>query len=106
MYKKYIKRILDIIFALCALPLLILIGLFIGPAIYLEDKGSIFYKAKRRGINGKIFEMYKFRSMKVNAPDLRNKDNSTFNSEEDPRLTKVGRIIRKLSIDELPQVLN
>lgn len=106
MYKRYIKRILDIVFALLVLPLVFFIGLFIGLAIYIEDKGSIFYKARRRGMNGEIFEMLKFRSMKVNAPDLRNKDNSTFNSEEDPRVTKVGRIIRKTSIDELPQVFN
>lgn len=106
MYKKYIKRILDIIFALLALPFVMLISLFIGLAIFLEDRGGIFYKAKRRGMNGKIFNMYKFRSMKVNAPDLRNKDNSTFNSKNDPRVTKTGRILRKTSIDELPQVFN
>ena len=82
MYKRYIKRILDIVFALLVLPLVFFIGLFIGLAIYIEDKGSIFYKARRRGMNGEIFEMLKFRSMKVNAPDLRNKDNSTFNSEK------------------------
>lgn len=50
--------------------------------------------------------MYKFRSMKVNAPDLRNEDGSTFNSEDDPRLTRVGKFIRKTSLDETPQLLN
>ena len=106
MYKNHVKRFLDIIFALVAAPLVILVGLFVCSAIYIEDRGSIFYKAKRRGINGKVFNMYKFRSMKVNAPDLRNADNSTFNSEEDPRVTKTGKVIRKTSIDELPQVFN
>jgi len=50
--------------------------------------------------------MYKFRSMKVNAPDLRNDDGTTFNSEDDPRLTKIGKFIRKTSIDETPQIIN
>ena len=50
--------------------------------------------------------MYKFRSMKVNSPDIRNEDGSTFSSEDDPRLTRIGRFIRKTSIDELPQLLN
>ena len=50
--------------------------------------------------------MYKFRSMKVNAPDLRNADGSTYNSKSDPRVTVIGRIMRKTSLDELPQMLN
>ena len=50
--------------------------------------------------------MYKFRSMKIDAPDLRNEDGSTFNSEDDPRLTKIGKFIRKTSLDETPQLLN
>lgn len=106
MYKKYIKRIFDIIFSLVMLPFVLFICLIVGIFIYIEDKGSIFYKAKRRGINGKIFAMYKLRSMKENAPDLRNSDNSTYNSPNDPRITKVGRVIRKFSIDELPQIFN
>lgn len=106
MYRKYIKRILDVVFALLALPIVCAIGLFVSIAICIEDKGSVFYKAKRRGMNGKKFDMLKFRSMKINSPDIRNKDNSTFNSKDDPRVTKVGKIIRKTSIDELPQVFN
>jgi lipopolysaccharide/colanic/teichoic acid biosynthesis glycosyltransferase len=58
------------------------------------------------GKKGKRFTMYKLRSMKINAPDLRNPDGSTFNSENDPRVTKIGKFIRKTSIDELPQLLN
>ena len=53
-----------------------------------------------------MFTMYKFRSMKVNAPDIRNDDGSTFNSEDDPRLTKIGKFARKTSLDETPQLLN
>lgn len=66
----------------------------------------MFYLGKRLGRYGKPFPMYKFRSMKVNAPDIRLKDGSTFNGENDPRVTKLGRFLRDTSIDEIPQVLN
>lgn len=105
-YGKFVKRWLDLVFSVGLAPVVGLVTLAVGPAIYLEDHGTVFYKAKRRGVNGEIFEMYKFRSMKMNAPDIRNEDNSTYNSDDDPRITKVGRILRKTSIDELPQVFN
>lgn len=106
MYRKYVKRWIDILASLILCPLVLLICVIVAPFIYFEDKGSIFYKAKRRGLNGTIFEMYKLRSMKMNAPDIRNEDNSTYNSPTDPRITRTGKTIRKLSIDELPQVFN
>ncbi len=106
MYGKYFKRIFDLILALIALPFWFIILLIIGPIIYIQDKGPIFYNAPRLGKDGRIFKMYKFRSMKVNAPDLRNEDGSTFNSEDDPRLTRIGKFIRKTSLDETPQLLN
>jgi len=106
MYRNYFKRFVDLILALLALPFWLIILIIIGPIIYFEDKGSIFYNAPRLGKNGKVFKMYKFRSMKMNAPDIRNKDGSTFNAEDDPRLTKIGRFIRKTSLDETPQLLN
>jgi undecaprenyl phosphate N,N'-diacetylbacillosamine 1-phosphate transferase len=103
---KYIKRIIDFIIALLALPFVLLVILFVGIALTLEDGGSIFYRAERIGKNGRIFKMYKFRSMKINAPDIRMEDGSTYNSANDIRITKVGKFIRKTSIDELPQILN
>lgn len=106
MYQKYFKRMFDVFGALLGLPFLLLLIIILGSIIWLEDKGSIFYNAPRLGKNGKVFKMYKFRSMKVNAPDIRNNDGSTFNSEDDPRLTKIGKFIRKTSIDETPQLLN
>ena len=106
MYERYIKRALDVIFAVIALPIVLVVCIIFGALIWLEDRGTIFYLAKRRGKNGTIFNMYKLRSMKVNAPDIRNKDNSTFNSADDPRVTKIGRLMRKISVDELPQVFN
>ena len=106
MYSKGIKRILDFIIGLIALPFIIVITLIMAPIVYINDKGPIFYNASRLGRNGKPFKMYKFRSMMVNAPDIRNKDGSTYNGDDDPRVTKVGRFMRKTSIDELPQFLN
>lgn len=106
MYRNYFKRLFDLIFAAIALPFWSIILIVIGPIIYFQDKGSIFYNAPRLGKNGTIFKMYKFRSMKMNAPDLRNEDGSTFNAEDDPRLTSIGKFIRKTSLDETPQLLN
>lgn len=106
MYQKIFKRLLDLVVSILALPLWLIILVIIGPIIYFQDKGSIFYNAPRLGKDGKIFKMYKFRSMKVNAPDVRNKDGSTFNAIDDPRLTKIGIFIRKTSLDETPQLLN
>lgn len=106
MYSKFLKRLIDIILSLLVCPIVLLVIVVFSPFIYYEDKGSIFYKAKRRGQYGTVFNMLKLRTMKVNAPDIRNEDNSTYNSENDPRVTKVGRILRKTSLDEFPQFLN
>ncbi len=106
LYRRYLKRLLDILLALLALPLLLLLVLLIGPMIWLEDRGTIFYLGKRRGLKGKIFKMIKFRSMYVDAPDVRNLDNSTFSSKVDPRVTRMGRFLRASSMDELPQIIN
>lgn len=106
MYRNFFKRAIDLCIALIAMPFMIPITLCVGFAIFIDDHGSIFYLAPRRGRNGKIFKMFKFRSMKMNAPDIRNSDNSTYNAPDDPRITRVGRIIRKTSIDELPQFFN
>ncbi|WGG48094.1 sugar transferase [Rossellomorea sp. DA94] len=106
MYRYGIKRILDIILSVIGLPFLLIVMLPVVIAIKLEDKGPIFYNAPRVGKDMKEFHMYKFRSMKINAPDIRNEDGSTFNSDNDPRVTKVGKFLRKTSIDEIPQLLN
>lgn len=106
MYNKVIKRLFDIVLSIIGLIFSIPIFIVIALLIFIEDKGPIFYNASRLGRKGKIFKMYKFRSMKVNAPDIRNADGSTYNGDNDPRLTKIGRFIRKTSIDELPQLIN
>ncbi|MBO5454664.1 MAG: sugar transferase [Clostridia bacterium] len=103
---KYIKRLIDIVFCLIGLPFFLLIFIVVGLSIKIEDGGPIFYKAKRIGKDSMIFDMYKFRSMKVNAPNILNEDGSTFNSKDDPRVTKVGKFIRATSIDETAQIIN
>ena len=106
MYMKFVKRIFDIVFSIIGLFGVAVIFIPISLLIYFEDKGPILYNAPRMGKNGKIFKMYKLRSMKVNAPDIRLEDGSTYNSKDDPRVTRVGKFIRKTSIDELPQIIN
>lgn len=106
MYKRYIKRLLDIFISIAILPLVIIIGIPIAIAIKAEDGGDVFFNGPRYGKNIKKFSMYKFRSMKMNAPDIRNTDGTTFNSEDDERLTRIGRFLRRTSIDELPQIWN
>jgi len=106
MYSRFVKRILDILFALILMPVVALTFVIVAPLIYFEDHGSIFYMAPRRGYKGKVFNIIKYRSMYMNAPVLKNKDGSTYSGNDDPRVTKIGRIIRKLSIDELPQIVN
>lgn len=106
MYRNFLKRFLDIVLALIGLPFLFLICIILTPLIYLDDRGPIFYNSNRLGKDAKIFKMYKFRTMGVNAPDLRNDDGSTYNAENDPRLTRIGRLLRKTSLDEAPQLLN
>ena len=106
MYKHFFKRFFDIVVSFLTLPFVLLAFIFLAPIIKLTDGGPVFYNAPRVGKNGKVFKMYKFRSMKVNSPNLVNADGSTYNGNNDPRVTKIGRFMRKTSLDELPQFLN
>lgn len=105
-YKDNYKRAFDLGLSLAAMPVVGLVIVGTSVLIKLDDKGTVFYKSYRLGKNKTKFLMYKFRSMKMNAPDIRNEDGSTYNSENDNRITKVGNIIRKTSIDEIPQLIN
>lgn len=101
--QRILKRAFDIVFSLIALVLLSPLMLITALAVKLYDGGDIFYKQKRLTIDGKEFYIYKFRSMIANAekpgtPQLA--------SEHDPRITPVGRFLRKVRLDELPQLLN
>lgn len=106
MYKHFFKRLIDFLIALCAAPFVLIVCVFVWIAIKCDDGGPLFHLASRIGRNGKIFKMFKFRSMIVNAPDLRMPDGSTYNAADDPRVTKVGKFLRRTSIDEIPQLLN
>ena len=105
-YTHFFKRVIDIIGALILLPFVLIEIIFFAPFIWLTDKGPVFYNAYRAGKDYKPFKMFKLRSMYVNSPDLKNADGSTFNSDNDPRVTPIGRIMRKTSMDEFPQFLN
>lgn len=88
------------------MPFWLILAVPIMIAIKLDDGGPVFYKSKRVGKGFKQFGMFKFRSMKVNAPDLRNADGGTYNAADDPRVTKIGKFLRETSLDETPQLLN
>lgn len=106
MYMCFIKRLIDILLGLIALPFVLLVIICCAPFIWLTDKGPVFYNAMRAGKDYKPFKMFKLRSMYMNSPDLKNPDGSTFNSNNDPRVTPIGRFMRRTSLDEFPQFLN
>ena len=106
MYVHVVKRLLDFLIALVALVVLLIPMAVVAACIKLDDGGPVFYNAPRMGRDFRPFKMYKFRSMKVDSPDLKMPDGSTYNAPDDPRLTRVGAVLRKTSIDELPQFLN
>ena len=101
---SFFKRILGLIFSLVGFIILIPIFLIISILVKLTSKGPIFFKQERIGRNGKIFNMYKFRTMIVNAENIG--DGIRVRSKNDPRITKIGKILRRTSLDELPQLIN
>lgn len=98
MYEKYIKRTFDFFIAVFLVILFFIPMAIIALAIKLEDGGSILFRQERIGKNGKVFHLYKFRSMK--------EENDVLNFNEDDLVTKVGHFIRKTSLDEIPQIFN
>lgn len=111
---RYIKRFMDVILATIALVVLSPIFLIIAIAIKIESKGPVFFKHTRIGKNGKIIKLYKFRSMVINAeeliksftPEQMREYKENYKLTNDPRITKVGKFLRKTSLDELPQLIN
>lgn len=110
---RLMKRCFDILGALAGLVILAPVFLIIALAIRIEDGGYVLYGQDRNGLNGKVFHMYKFRSMCVNAEQMHQSlleknelDGPAFKLKNDPRVTKVGRFIRRTSLDELPQFIN
>ena len=103
MYVRYIKRIIDILLSLAGLILASWLYLIIIIAIKVDDPGPVFFKQKRVGIHKKYFNLYKFRSMKMSTPH----DVPTHLLDNPEQyITRVGRFIRKMSLDEIPQLFN
>lgn len=100
---RMIKRLFDILSSGLGLVILSPLFIIVGIAIKIDSKGPVFFKQGRRTKDGKVFNMYKFRSMVVNAES---QGTGLFNYENDSRVTKVGRVLRNTSIDELPQLFN
>lgn len=103
MYKKFLKRLFDIVLSLCGIIILSPVYLVTAILIKLESEGSIIFKQDRLGKDGEVFKIYKFRSMCVGAE---NKGSGVYSGMNDSRITKVGKFIRATSIDELPQFFN
>jgi exopolysaccharide biosynthesis polyprenyl glycosylphosphotransferase len=108
-----LKRLMDIAGALVGCFICLIFGLIVAPLIFLEDPGPIIFKQKRVGRNGKFFYIYKFRSMYQDAEaklqtlkDQNEMQGFMFKMKNDPRITKIGKVLRKTSIDELPQFFN
>lgn len=109
-----VKRVFDLVISTIGLIILSPIFLILAIIVKLDSKGSVFFAHTRYGKNGKKFKMYKFRTMYENAQDMINdftpeqmkewKEN--FKLQDDPRITKVGKFLRKTSLDELPQIVN
>ena len=103
MIYRFFKRVLDFVFALFLLILISPFLICVAIMIKLDSKGSVLFKQDRLGLNGKTFKIYKFRSMVVNAEKT---GSGVYSYKDDPRVTNSGRLIRKTSIDELPQLFN
>ncbi len=103
MYKKYVKRGIDLFLSVFGLIIVSPILLITAVAIKIDSKGPIIFKQKRLGQYGKEFYIYKFRTMCVGAENMGSKQ---YSFKSDPRITKVGRVLRATSIDELPQLFN
>lgn len=110
----FLKRLFDIIVSFIALIILSPLFLIISLLIKIDSKGSIIYKHKRLGKNGKVFQLYKFRTMVSNANEIfesftkeqKQEFDEFYKLKSDPRVTKIGNFLRKTSLDELPQLLN
>ncbi|WP_368294242.1 sugar transferase [Dehalobacter sp. TBBPA1] len=112
--QKLLKRLMDICGALVGIFLTLFLSIFIVPAIKLDSPGPVLFKQKRVGRNGRVFEIYKFRTMCMNAEEQKQalKEQNQYQSrlmfkiKDDPRITRVGEFLRKTSLDEFPQFFN
>lgn len=103
MYRRVVKRILDVCVSGLGLLIAALPMLLVAVCIKLDSRGPVLFKQKRIGLHGRVFEIYKFRSMCVGAEQT---GSGVYSEKGDARVTRIGRILRATSIDELPQMLN
>ncbi len=113
MYELAVKRMIDIAISLVAVLVLIPLAAVVAVAIKLDSRGPVLFKQARVGRNGRLFTLYKFRSMHENADQIKQSlghmneaEGPVFKIKRDPRITKIGAFIRKFSLDELPQFMN
>jgi exopolysaccharide biosynthesis polyprenyl glycosylphosphotransferase len=102
-WERRLKRVMDIVLSFLLLIITAPATIITAIAIKIESKGPVFYKQERSGLNGKVFKIYKFRSM---VQDAEKKTGPIWSTKGDPRITRVGRFIRKVRLDEIPQVIN
>ena len=103
MYKRFMKRLIDIVFASLGLLVLAIPLLLVAVIVKLDSPGPVVFRQQRLGRDGKVFNMYKFRSMCVGAEHT---GSGVYSGKGDTRVTRVGRVLRATSIDELPQFIN
>jgi len=96
------KRIFDFVFSGLAILFLLPVGLLMALIIWLTDRGPVFYRAPRVGLNGRLFKMFKFRTMVVNADKI----GASSTTLSDPRITHIGHFLRRYKLDEIPQLIN
>jgi lipopolysaccharide/colanic/teichoic acid biosynthesis glycosyltransferase len=103
MYKHFVKRLSDVVLSGVGIVILALPMLGVALAVKIDDPGPVLFKQKRLGLDGKEFEMLKFRSMKINSEHT---GSGVYSGKDDPRVTRMGKLMRATSIDELPQLIN
>lgn len=103
MYKRFFKRLFDILLSLTGIIIAGIPMLLVAVAVKIDSKGPAIFKQERLGVGGKVFNIYKFRSMCVNAEHT---GSGVYSGKGDARVTRVGKILRATSIDELPQMFN
>lgn len=103
MYKRFVKRIIDVIVSVIGIIILTIPMAIVAIAIKMDTPGPVIFKQDRLGRHGRVYKMYKFRSMCVNAESMAE---GVYSDNNDPRVSRVGKVIRATSIDEIPQLWN